>query len=224
MAGPSVLTERGTEKSTPSTTSRITEITFVSALRTASRRCRAPQMRKDISEATSPIHSVMCKALIGQPDRDALVIVDDPHPHRLQRSWRILQPVPLTTPTLPGSPPRCQGLAYPGDASPLAPRTVRSPSPCPPVSLSSCLRFPASPLPTSQSARPSLVGKRSCSAFRTFRATSDNRCGRPTERYAPAPSVFFARQSRDQIAYAARRALIRLASSGRRFCFAILRS
>src|SRR3990172_4197085 len=85
-----------------------------------------------------------------------------------------------------------------------------------PSALGSAPRFQPS-----QSARPSLVGKRSCSAFRTFRATSDNRCGRPTERHAPAPSVIFARQSRDQIAYAARRALIRLASSGRRFCFAI---
>ena len=79
----------------------------------------------------------MCKALIGQPDRDALVIVDDAHPHRLLRSWRTLQPLSLTTPTLPGSPARCQGFAYPGGASPLAPRTVRSPSPCPRLPCSS---------------------------------------------------------------------------------------
>src|SRR3989304_8626956 len=76
----------------------------------------------------------MCKALIGQPDRDSLVIVDDAHPHRLQRLWRT--PVPLTTPTLPGSPARCQGFAYPGDASPLAPFApllLVPVSPAPPV-------------------------------------------------------------------------------------------
>ena len=58
----------------------------------------------------------MREALVGQPDRRTLIVVDDAHPHRLPRSRRISQAMSLSGTTLARREPKCQGFARPKDA------------------------------------------------------------------------------------------------------------